>query len=137
MKHEKSCQSILSFGCMICETKFTNEEQLKRHEKVHVNERLQCDICLKTFTHPNGFAQHKKSHIEQRFECSEDGCEQIFRTMFNLKKHVKSHKEIKRLDFQRSFLLLLTPSRFAFSLKFSYQRDKLEDYGSYSCITGR
>ena len=98
LKHEKSCQSILSFGCMICETKFTNEEQLKRHEKIHVNERLQCDICLKTFTHPNGFAQHKKSHIEQRFECSEIGCDQIFRTSFNLKKHVKSHKEIKKLD---------------------------------------
>jgi len=98
MKHEKSCQSILSYGCMICETKFTCEEQLKRHEKIHVNERLQCDICLKTFTHPNGFAQHKKSHIEQRFECSEVGCEQIFRTSVNLKKHVKSHKEIKKLD---------------------------------------
>eukprot|EP00092_Neocalanus_flemingeri_P027790 GFUD01030166.1.p1 GENE.GFUD01030166.1~~GFUD01030166.1.p1 ORF type:complete len:591 (+),score=135.81 GFUD01030166.1:109-1881(+) len=98
LKHERSCQSILSFGCIICETKFTSEEQLKRHEKVHVNERLQCDICLKTFTHPNGFAQHKKSHIEQRFDCSVAGCEQVFKTSFNLKKHIKSHKVIKKLD---------------------------------------
>jgi len=98
VKHEKSCQSILNFCCLICETKFTTEEQLKRHEKVHVNERLQCDICLKTFSHPNGFAQHKKSHIEQRFECSEVGCQQIFKTSINLKKHIKSHREIKNLD---------------------------------------
>jgi len=98
LKHEKSCQSILSFSCLICETKFTSEEQLRRHEKLHVNERLQCDICLKTFTHPNGFAQHKKSHIEQRFECSEVGCQQVFKTSINLKKHIKSHKEIKKLD---------------------------------------
>jgi len=97
-KHEKSCQSVPTFGCMICETKFTNEEQLRRHEKVHANEKLHCDICLKQFTHPNGFAQHKKSHIEQRFECSEDGCEEVFKTSINLKKHFKSHKEIKELD---------------------------------------
>jgi len=97
-KHERICETGEVFSCTACDAKFTSKEQRNRHEKVHVNKKLQCDICLKTFTHANGFATHKKSHIELRFVCSKDDCDQVFKTSLNLKKHLNSHEESNTLD---------------------------------------
>jgi len=97
-KHEAHCRNGISLPCEYCDATFPSEEQLNRHMKSHKTDALKCDVCDKTFTHSNGFAKHKKSHAEERFKCPSEGCDQEFKTEYNLKKHCKVHEDPQRLD---------------------------------------
>ncbi|XP_033639003.1 uncharacterized protein LOC117299562 [Asterias rubens] len=54
------------FTCQICDKIFTRAFSLKRHQRVHNNERpFGCDICGKAFSSSYGLNRHLRTHISK------------------------------------------------------------------------
>ena len=80
-----------SFKCDICDRKFVNAGNLKRHARVHTGERpFPCDECKKTFAYKHSLKEHKRIHTGERpFPC--DVCKSTFISASGLEKHKRIH----------------------------------------------
>ena len=74
--------------CFICEKEFGSLKYLKRHLKIHDNQKLfKCHLCEKSFAQRN-FNLHLKRHNgEKSFKC--DFCDKSFFQKNDLNKHLK------------------------------------------------
>ena len=55
------------YKCDICDARFTDSSNLKRHNMTHTKERpYQCDVCDARFTESGSLRRHKRNHTQKR-----------------------------------------------------------------------
>lgn len=93
-----------SFLCSWCPVSFSNNGQLRNHERIHTGERpFRCEYsnCDKTFTRNEELTRHKLIHTKVRpHACS--WCDKSFGRKDHLKKHERTHERRKVPDKRRS-----------------------------------
>jgi uncharacterized Zn-finger protein len=78
------------YECDVCEKRFTQSGNLKRHMRIHANENpYQCDVCEKRFRESGHLQYHMRIHTHEKpYECDE--CEKRFSQSSNLQRHVRN-----------------------------------------------
>ena len=111
-----------NFNCPQCPKKFITNERLKIHvNTVHVDRNLKCEHCDKHFKSLKNLKRHLETHqgpeecsichrkfndlrrhtlrvhkndtLERLFKCEERECEKRFKSMTDLKNHLKKHQQ--------------------------------------------
>ncbi len=81
--------------CDVCEKRFTQAGNLKRHMRIHKNEKpYECEVCDKAFRQSSNLKQHMRIHTNEKpYEC--DVCDKAFRQSGHLKQHMRIHTNEK------------------------------------------
>ena len=79
-----------TYECDVCEKRFNESGNLKRHMRIHTNEKpYECDVCDKAFRTSGGLTQHKRVHTKEKpYECHV--CEKRYRQSSGLKYHMRT-----------------------------------------------
>ncbi|KAJ8270224.1 hypothetical protein GJAV_G00111830 [Gymnothorax javanicus] len=87
---DSSCENGTYF-CNECDSKFTEEDSLKRHVlQVHSDKPYKCDRCQASFRYKGNLASHKTVHTgEKPYRCNICGAQ--FNRPANLKTHTRIH----------------------------------------------
>ncbi|XP_017553514.1 BCL6A transcription repressor a isoform X1 [Pygocentrus nattereri] len=87
---DSSCENGTYF-CNECDSKFAEEEILKRHMlQVHSDKPYKCDRCQAAFRYKGNLASHKTVHTgEKPYRCNICGAQ--FNRPANLKTHTRIH----------------------------------------------
>ncbi|XP_060723710.1 BCL6A transcription repressor a isoform X2 [Tachysurus vachellii] len=87
---DSSCENGTYF-CNECDSKFAEEEVLKRHMlQVHSDKPYKCDRCQAAFRYKGNLASHKTVHTgEKPYRCNICGAQ--FNRPANLKTHTRIH----------------------------------------------
>ena len=98
--HKKSIHSqtnnMKELFCEFCPGSFSNNEQLKQHQKRHFGSQYQCNLCNKTFRWDSSLNSHMQAaHNDSSpaFQCSD--CGRSFKDKNNDKKHVFTYSKIR------------------------------------------
>jgi len=110
--HMKEYHELLKpFKCDICEKQFISKVKLKRHKWIHnADDAFSCKICNQTFKaksyvrthmknmHPGVVMEKEEKAVEPKVPDPEeeklrtcDECGKVFRTLFQLNKHLTIH----------------------------------------------
>ena len=83
------------YECDVCEKRFNESGNLKRHMRIHTNENpYQCDVCEKRFRQSGHLKTHMRIHTNEKpYEC--DVCDKAFRTSGGLTQHKRIHTKEK------------------------------------------
>lgn len=87
---DSSCENG-TFFCNECDSKYAEEEALKRHMlQVHSDKPYKCDRCQAAFRYKGNLASHKTVHTgEKPYRCNICGAQ--FNRPANLKTHTRIH----------------------------------------------
>ncbi|KAL1023386.1 hypothetical protein UPYG_G00040180 [Umbra pygmaea] len=87
---DSSCENG-TFFCNDCDSKFAEDEALKRHIlQVHSDKPYKCDRCQAAFRYKGNLASHKTVHTgEKPYRCNICGAQ--FNRPANLKTHTRIH----------------------------------------------
>uniref|UniRef100_W5MD15 BCL6A transcription repressor a n=1 Tax=Lepisosteus oculatus TaxID=7918 RepID=W5MD15_LEPOC len=87
---DSSCENG-TFFCNECDSKFVEEDALKRHTlQVHSDKPYKCDRCQAAFRYKGNLASHKTVHTgEKPYRCNICGAQ--FNRPANLKTHTRIH----------------------------------------------
>ncbi|RXM34673.1 B-cell lymphoma 6 protein-like [Acipenser ruthenus] len=87
---DSSCENG-TFFCHECNSKYTEEDALKRHTlQVHSDKPYKCDRCQAAFRYKGNLASHKTVHTgEKPYRCNICGAQ--FNRPANLKTHARIH----------------------------------------------
>ena len=89
-------RSVKSFGCSMCDLKFTTHFYLKGHLKVHSAEKYQCEHCSSVIKGKGSFQAHVKIHSTS-LNCSL--CDKVFTRTHQLTKHMNGfHNQGQRVS---------------------------------------
>ncbi|RXG69560.1 Zinc finger protein [Armadillidium vulgare] len=88
-------ESSESYVCSHCSEKFLRANQLRSHEKTHVEEKVHtCDQCLETFPRLSLLLRHKQEHTKRTYECPD--CDVPLTSYASFRQHMKTHKGEKK-----------------------------------------
>ena len=79
--------------CDVCEKRFRTSGHLKKHMRIHTNEKpYECDVCEKRFRDSGNLKLHMRIHTKEKpYEC--DVCEKRFTSLWCFEKpHAYSHE---------------------------------------------
>lgn len=78
------------FKCHLCESSFTQKNNLDRHLLTHDENapKFECEICHKSFAHKESLAVHMNKHNGIEFQCETCGYTTTDRR--NLSRHIKA-----------------------------------------------
>lgn len=101
IRHIHEQRGERSIKCLECDKMFFTEDNMRRHLKLHSEERpYKCDKadCDKAFKTMNGLKLHIVSHQTDRpFPCDFEGCEKSFKTKRSLVLHLnETHQNAPR-----------------------------------------
>lgn len=101
IRHIHEQRGERNIKCLECEKMFFTEDNMRRHLKLHSEERpYKCDKsdCDKAFKTMTGLKLHVVSHQTDRpFPCEFDGCEKSFKTKRSLVLHLnETHQNAPR-----------------------------------------
>jgi uncharacterized Zn-finger protein len=84
-----------TYECDVCEKRFNESGNLKRHMRIHTNENpYQCDVCEKRFRQSGHLKTHMRIHTNEKpYEC--DVCDKASRTSGGLTQHKRIHTKEK------------------------------------------
>ena len=84
-----------TYECDVCEKRFNESGNLKRHMRIHTNENpYECDVCEKRFRQSSNLKIHMRIHTNEKpYEC--DVCEKRCTTAGNLKRLMRIHSNEK------------------------------------------
>lgn len=91
-KHHQSVHRV--FKCEKCARGFKSEKEfalhLERHQK---SDNFQCSYCFKCFTNNTNLRRHEKVHLDsaRKFECN--FCKKNFNQKTNFVRHLRVHKD--------------------------------------------
>ena len=92
IRHIHENRGEKNIKCPECEKMFFTEDNMKRHLKLHSEDRpFKCEFenCDKAFKTANGLKLHKISHKQDRpFPCDIEGCDKSFKTKRYLILHM-------------------------------------------------
>uniref|UniRef100_A0A8D9BM02 Zinc finger protein 658 n=1 Tax=Cacopsylla melanoneura TaxID=428564 RepID=A0A8D9BM02_9HEMI len=79
------------YTCAQCSQSFSRRDALQRHLPTHHDntKRPQCDICLKYFAHISYLRKHEKLHLEEKYTCHH--CQKSFLMKLYLQRHMLLH----------------------------------------------
>ncbi|XP_029923254.1 zinc finger protein 208-like [Myripristis murdjan] len=80
-----------SYPCAICDEKFKEECELRKHEQVHTKEEFYCSLCDKHFSKLSHYKRHVMVHARRESKCPH--CESVFLQLTALKYHLRTHTE--------------------------------------------
>ena len=85
------------YECAVCNKKFAQHSQCKRHEVQHSGEKpYSCDLCDKAYFRKDKLDVHKLTHTGERpFPC--ELCNTSFYTKSKLDRHNKTAGHVKLL----------------------------------------
>ena len=86
---------IKDYQCEVCEKKFCQKSNLKRHMLTHTKVKdYECDICKMKFSLKSSLVRHFRIHLgEKPYGCAE--CGKLFTVSSNRNKHIRTyHKEL-------------------------------------------
>ena len=88
-KKKGTKQKRTQHECDVCEKSFRRSGGLKRHVRIHTNEKpYECDVCEMSFRDSCTLKSHMRIHTNEKpYEC--DVCEMKFRRSDNLKVHMR------------------------------------------------
>lgn len=100
--HDRHCiENHCGFKCSLCDKRFSQRYQCKRHEQTHVAVKtLLCPVegCGKFFADRYYLKRHQDVHKTDRiFFCDFDNCNKSFHTRRRLLAHKKIHTKPKNL----------------------------------------
>eukprot|EP00835_Amoeboradix_gromovi_P004855 NODE_408_length_9221_cov_0.216400.p7 type:complete len:159 gc:universal NODE_408_length_9221_cov_0.216400:7662-7186(-) len=107
--------------CELCHKSFTRRSDLKRHMKIHLDDRQYiCKICKKAFIQNNALKVHMRTHTgEKPYSC--DTCNKRFSDVSAASRHRKIHvtvfkchyccKEVSRQDVLNSHIKHFHPPK--------------------------
>ena len=87
--------------CEICEKCFTSKNSKEKHIGiVHGEEKeFECNVCSRVFGNPKTHLNHvKNSHQKSKRNHKCDSCQKWFIDSGNLKYHIKTFHEVKKLQ---------------------------------------
>ncbi|XP_068751833.1 zinc finger protein 883-like [Montipora capricornis] len=81
--------------CNLCKKTFADSTDLKRHLRIHSNQRpFQCNVCHKRFRQKGQLKVHLRSHTRDKpYVC--DQCNKPFRQGAHLTRHLRVHSGYK------------------------------------------
>lgn len=96
--HENRVRSV---KCDICTKLFYSEEAMKRHVKLHADDRPYiCSVCGHACRSPSAYKSHQETHKPNNsFFCTINDCADGFRTASLLKKHEQTFHHVVQKHF--------------------------------------
>ena len=96
------------FSCSLCIKSFGRRDHLKRHLKIHTEEKpFNCSLCAKSFASSDRLNDHSQIHTgEKSFSCSE--CSKSFSKAYNLTQHLRAHTGEKPFSCSECFMSFMS-----------------------------
>eukprot|EP00090_Calanus_glacialis_P017513 TRINITY_DN27253_c0_g1_i1.p1 TRINITY_DN27253_c0_g1~~TRINITY_DN27253_c0_g1_i1.p1 ORF type:complete len:510 (-),score=150.00 TRINITY_DN27253_c0_g1_i1:73-1602(-) len=92
--HQKTHTGEYKFRCENCQKAFLSSYALKVHVRIHTKEKpfvCSYSMCVMAFATLYRLNAHKRLHTGDTFNCKDTGCNKLFTTKSDLKKHVRTH----------------------------------------------
>lgn len=119
------------FECKVCGKTFGYKHVLQNHEKTHTGEKnYKCSSCNKCFRRDHHLKVHMRLHSgEKPFVCTVPSCDRQFVQVANLRRHLKTHENMNKLEVSKEKSCQQFPSESSvdsFDMKNSF------DFSSYT-----
>ena len=117
-----------------CSKKFEKWSLLRKHKAIAHATKHACKICRKSFPRPILLSKHMEIHATdclQMFKCPQDNCSRIYSEAKNLRMHIRSYHEGKKLKCDDCGQEVVNKAKLRQHLKLHQRKDNSTEVKSY------